>query len=136
MLLRCTNVKGLEAAEGLVAYFETNKQLFWACSLSLCVRFVVPKGTTLGLCRDGLHKFLRPWQEKNIAILFLPHPCPPQCPSTIGEEKQYNPFLRTHCQAVQDAMGLQRQGDEDWDIFRARVLKEVRLRKDVYKANQ
>uniref|UniRef100_A0ABM5F7L6 Probable hydrolase PNKD n=1 Tax=Pogona vitticeps TaxID=103695 RepID=A0ABM5F7L6_9SAUR len=58
------------------------------------------------------------------------------CPSTIGEEKQYNPFLRTHCQAVQDAMGLQRQRDEDWDIFRARVLKAVRLRKDVYKANQ
>ncbi|XP_060629549.2 probable hydrolase PNKD [Anolis sagrei] len=57
------------------------------------------------------------------------------CPSTIGEEKQYNPFLRTHCQAIQDAMGLQRQSGEDWDAFRARVLKEVRLRKDVYKAN-
>ncbi|XP_053125768.1 probable hydrolase PNKD isoform X1 [Hemicordylus capensis] len=57
------------------------------------------------------------------------------CPSTIGEEKQYNPFLRTHCQEVQEAVGLQRQGDEDWDIFRARVLKEVRKRKDVYKAN-
>uniref|UniRef100_A0ACB8G1J2 Uncharacterized protein n=1 Tax=Sphaerodactylus townsendi TaxID=933632 RepID=A0ACB8G1J2_9SAUR len=57
------------------------------------------------------------------------------CPSTISEEKQYNPFLRTHCQEVQEAMGLQRQRDEDWDIFRARVLKEVRRRKDVYKAN-
>ncbi|XP_044293953.1 probable hydrolase PNKD isoform X1 [Varanus komodoensis] len=57
------------------------------------------------------------------------------CPSTIGEEKQYNPFLRTHCQAVQEAVGLQRQRDENWDIFRARVLKEVRLRKDAYKAN-
>ncbi|XP_026563793.1 probable hydrolase PNKD [Pseudonaja textilis] len=57
------------------------------------------------------------------------------CPSTIGEEKQYNPFLRTHCQEIQEAMGLQRQREEDWDNFRARVLKEVRLRKDVYKAN-
>ncbi|XP_032073153.1 probable hydrolase PNKD [Thamnophis elegans] len=57
------------------------------------------------------------------------------CPSTIGEEKQYNPFLRTHCQEIQESMGLQRQRDEDWDTFRARVLKEVRLRKDVYKAN-
>ncbi|KAL7991842.1 hypothetical protein Chor_016098 [Crotalus horridus] len=57
------------------------------------------------------------------------------CPSTIGEEKQYNPFLRTHCQEIQEAMGLQRQRDEDWSTFRARVLKEVRLRKDVYKAN-
>ncbi|XP_007437764.1 probable hydrolase PNKD isoform X1 [Python bivittatus] len=57
------------------------------------------------------------------------------CPSTIGEEKQYNPFLRTHCQEIQEAMGLQPHRGEDSDIFRARVLKEVRLRKDVYKVN-
>ncbi|XP_015276503.1 PREDICTED: probable hydrolase PNKD [Gekko japonicus] len=57
------------------------------------------------------------------------------CPSTISEEKQYNPFLRTHCREVQEAVGLQCQRDENWDIFRARVLKEVRRRKDVFKAN-
>uniref|UniRef100_A0A8C3HHH3 PNKD metallo-beta-lactamase domain containing n=1 Tax=Chrysemys picta bellii TaxID=8478 RepID=A0A8C3HHH3_CHRPI len=57
------------------------------------------------------------------------------CPSTIGEEKEYNPFLRTHCWELHRALGLQRLRGEDWDSFRARVLKEVRHRKDLYKAN-
>ncbi|KAM7152903.1 putative thioesterase PNKD isoform 1-T1 [Macrochelys suwanniensis] len=57
------------------------------------------------------------------------------CPSTIGEEKEYNPFLRTHCRELHRALGLQRLSGEDWDSFRARVLKEVRRRKDLYKAD-
>ncbi|XP_062435437.1 probable hydrolase PNKD isoform X2 [Rhea pennata] len=56
------------------------------------------------------------------------------CPSTIGEEKTYNPFLRTHRRELQEALGLTRRGGEPRDAFRARVLKEVRRRKDLYKA--
>ncbi|XP_075789125.1 putative thioesterase PNKD isoform X2 [Pelodiscus sinensis] len=47
------------------------------------------------------------------------------CPSTIGEEKEYNPFLRTHCRELHRALGLQPLSDEDWESFRARVLKEI-----------
>uniref|UniRef100_A0A8C8SFC7 PNKD metallo-beta-lactamase domain containing n=1 Tax=Pelusios castaneus TaxID=367368 RepID=A0A8C8SFC7_9SAUR len=57
------------------------------------------------------------------------------CPSTIGEEKEYNPFLRTHCRELHRALGMQPLSGEDWASFRARVLKEVRRRKDLYKAN-
>lgn len=61
--------------------------------------------------------------------------CPPQqCPSTLGEEQTYNPFLRTHRPELQAALGLRRGGGEHPDAFRARVLKEVRRRKDLYKA--
>ncbi|XP_042640203.1 probable hydrolase PNKD [Tyto alba] len=56
------------------------------------------------------------------------------CPSTLGEEQTYNPFLRTHRPELQAALGLRRGGGEHPDAFRARVLKEVRRRKDLYKA--
>lgn len=59
---------------------------------------------------------------------------PLQCPSTLGEEQTYNPFLRTHRPELQAALGLRRGGGEHPDAFRARVLKEVRRRKDLYKA--
>lgn len=59
---------------------------------------------------------------------------PPQCPSTLGEEQTYNPFLRTHRPELQEALGLWQGGGEDLDTFRARVLKEVRRRKDLYQA--
>ncbi|OCT61027.1 probable hydrolase PNKD [Xenopus laevis] len=55
------------------------------------------------------------------------------CPSTIGEEKEYNPFLRTHCRDLHQALDLQRGANEDWNHFRARVLEEVRKRKDLFK---
>lgn len=58
----------------------------------------------------------------------------PQCPSTLGEEQTYNPFLRTHRPELQAALGLQQGDGEHPDAFRARVLKEVRRRKDLYKA--
>lgn len=53
-------------------------------------------------------------------------------PSTIGEEKQYNPFLRSHCPQLHLALGIQQFQDEDWIHFRARVLEELRKRKDLY----
>ena len=56
------------------------------------------------------------------------------CPSTLGEERTYNPFLRTHRRELQEALGLQRGSGEHHDAFRARVLREVRRRKDLYKA--
>ncbi|NWX22941.1 PNKD hydrolase, partial [Aegotheles bennettii] len=57
-----------------------------------------------------------------------------QCPSTLGEEQTYNPFLRSHRPELQAALGLRRDGGEHPDAFRARVLKEVRRRKDLYNA--
>ncbi|NXY00144.1 PNKD hydrolase, partial [Centropus bengalensis] len=56
------------------------------------------------------------------------------CPSTLGEEQTYNPFLRTHRPELQAALGMQQGSREDPDAFRARVLKEVRRRKDLFKA--
>ncbi|CAG01852.1 unnamed protein product, partial [Tetraodon nigroviridis] len=53
-------------------------------------------------------------------------------PSTIGEEKQYNPFLRSHSAELHLALGLQQFQDEDWTQFRSRVLEELRKRKDIY----
>ncbi|XP_067113254.1 probable hydrolase PNKD isoform X1 [Osmerus mordax] len=57
-------------------------------------------------------------------------------PSTIGEEKEYNPFLRIHSVALHQALGLQQYQDEDWNQFRARVLGELRRLKDVYKGKK
>ncbi|KYO29644.1 ciliogenesis-associated TTC17-interacting protein isoform A [Alligator mississippiensis] len=48
------------------------------------------------------------------------------CPSTLGEECAYNPFLRTQSPEVQAALGLRRRGSEDSTAFRARVLGELR----------
>ncbi|XP_030344347.1 probable hydrolase PNKD isoform X4 [Strigops habroptila] len=56
------------------------------------------------------------------------------CPSTLGEEQTYNPFLRTHRPELHAVLGLQQGAGEHPDAFRARVLKEVRRRKDLYKA--
>ncbi|XP_028662327.1 probable hydrolase PNKD [Erpetoichthys calabaricus] len=56
------------------------------------------------------------------------------CPSTIREEKAYNPFMRSHSSDLHQALGLRRELEEDWNHFRARVLEEVRRRKDVYKS--
>ncbi|NXK80437.1 PNKD hydrolase, partial [Amazona guildingii] len=56
------------------------------------------------------------------------------CPSTLGEEQTYNPFLRTHQPELHAALGLRQGVGEHPNAFRARVLKEVRRRKDLYKA--
>ncbi|XP_078060832.1 putative hydrolase PNKD isoform X4 [Mustelus asterias] len=47
------------------------------------------------------------------------------CPSTIGEEKEYNPFLRTHSSDLHDALEIERDLDEDLTSFRSRVLEEI-----------
>lgn len=57
-------------------------------------------------------------------------------PSSIGEEKQYNPFLRIHSPDLHRALGVQQNQDEDWTQFRARVLEELRRLKDVYKSRK
>ncbi|KAG9340803.1 hypothetical protein AGOR_G00071380 [Albula goreensis] len=54
-------------------------------------------------------------------------------PSTIKEEKEYNPFLRSHSPELHRALSLQQDPSEDWTLFRARVLGELRRRKDIYK---
>ncbi|XP_068615096.1 probable hydrolase PNKD [Brachionichthys hirsutus] len=54
------------------------------------------------------------------------------CPSTIGEEKLYNPFLRSHSAELHLFLGIQQYQDEDWTQFRARVLEELRKRKDLF----
>uniref|UniRef100_A0A7N4PG36 PNKD metallo-beta-lactamase domain containing n=1 Tax=Sarcophilus harrisii TaxID=9305 RepID=A0A7N4PG36_SARHA len=55
------------------------------------------------------------------------------CPSTIGEEKTYNPFLRTHCLALQEALGPLPGPGGDAGPSRARLLEELRRRKDQHK---
>ncbi|XP_043853621.1 probable hydrolase PNKD [Dromiciops gliroides] len=55
------------------------------------------------------------------------------CPSTIGEEKTYNPFLRTHCLALQEALGPLPGPGGDAAPSRARLLEELRRRKDQHK---
>ncbi|XP_078408795.1 putative hydrolase PNKD isoform X1 [Cetorhinus maximus] len=47
------------------------------------------------------------------------------CPSTIGEEKEYNPFLRTHSSDLHDALAIERKLNEDLTSFRSRVLEEI-----------
>ncbi|XP_069792085.1 probable hydrolase PNKD isoform X2 [Narcine bancroftii] len=54
------------------------------------------------------------------------------CPSTIGEEKEYNPFLRTHSSNLHGALGIEQEPSEDLTLFRSRVLEEVRKRKDIF----
>ncbi|XP_041366148.1 probable hydrolase PNKD [Gigantopelta aegis] len=62
----------------------------------------------------------------------------PTCPSTIGEEKKYNPFLRTGQESLLHAIGLC-EGDnfehstEPGFEIRAQALAEVRSRKDLFK---
>jgi len=56
-------------------------------------------------------------------------------PSTIGEEKTFNPFLRTDQPSIIQAVGLDKEKDStaDRDALRAKVLAEVRTRKDHFR---
>lgn len=79
-----------------------------------------------GSCRKGdVYTLILSWATFWRELYF-------QSPSTIGEEKQYNPFLRSHSAELHLALGLQQFQDEDWTQFRARVLEELRKRKDLY----
>lgn len=58
-----------------------------------------------------------------------------QCPSTLLEEKQYNPFIRTAEESIVRALGLVSDDSfkEPSDQQRACILEEIRERKDQFK---
>uniref|UniRef100_A0A8C2VLV4 Probable thioesterase PNKD n=1 Tax=Chinchilla lanigera TaxID=34839 RepID=A0A8C2VLV4_CHILA len=56
------------------------------------------------------------------------------CPSTLGEERTYNPFLRTHCLALQEALGPGPGPTGDDGCSRAQLLEELRRLKDMHKS--
>ena len=57
-----------------------------------------------------------------------------QCPSTIGAEKLYNPFLRTDDKALQVALQINPSSRfKSANQLRTFVLAECRARKDVFK---
>lgn len=58
----------------------------------------------------------------------------PQCPSTLGEERSYNPFLRTHCLELQEAVGPGPGPSEDAGCSRAELLEKLRRLKDLHKS--
>lgn len=61
-------------------------------------------------------------------------PLLPQCPSTLGEERSYNPFLRTHCLVLQEALGPGLGPSEDDGYSRAQLLEKLRRLKDLHKS--
>lgn len=58
----------------------------------------------------------------------------PQCPSTLGEERSYNPFLRTHCLVLQEALGPGPGPTGDDGYSRAELLEKLRRLKDLHKS--
>ena len=68
--------------------------------------------------------------EKNLSIHFDCF----QSPSTIGEEKQYNPFLRSHDQTLQNLLGVDpEQPDTPRNTRRQVTLAKCRAAKDKFK---
>lgn len=58
------------------------------------------------------------------------------CPSTIEEERSYNPFLRTSERSVIEAVSVGSEIEDGVsDETRAKILKEIRTMKDNYKYN-
>lgn len=115
-------------------------------SLGAAPTTTTPQGVPLAgtlhpntLLRSGCHRGRGYWGHSQLpargaASSRGAEQLPPQCPSTLGEEQTYNPFLRTHRPELQEALRLWQDRGEDLDAFRARVLKEVRRRKDLYQA--
>uniref|UniRef100_A0A8C0TNS4 Probable thioesterase PNKD n=2 Tax=Canis lupus familiaris TaxID=9615 RepID=A0A8C0TNS4_CANLF len=56
------------------------------------------------------------------------------CPSTLGEERSYNPFLRTHCLVLQEALGPGPGPTGDDGYSRAQLLEKLRQLKDLHKS--
>ena len=55
-----------------------------------------------------------------------------QIPSTVGDEKTYNPFLRTDNQAIMEAVGVKTKEGEDLTSAREKVLADLRACKDKF----
>ncbi|XP_078311682.1 putative thioesterase PNKD [Crassostrea virginica] len=77
---------------------------------------------------DARKKFewVKSQREKNLCT----------CPSTIEEEIRYNPFLRTSEPDIIQAVSTRGQlvfNSEITDETRAKILREIRYRKDTYK---
>ncbi|XP_071941057.1 probable hydrolase PNKD [Antedon mediterranea] len=54
-------------------------------------------------------------------------------PSTLKEEMEYNPFLRTHTESILEIVGLKIDDEcKDKEAIRAKALEELRTRKDKY----
>ncbi|XP_072029535.1 probable hydrolase PNKD [Amphiura filiformis] len=53
-------------------------------------------------------------------------------PSTVAEEKTYNPFLRTDSDAIMEAVGIKTKEGEDQMAARSRAFAELRACKDKY----
>ncbi|XP_072817745.1 ciliogenesis-associated TTC17-interacting protein isoform X3 [Vicugna pacos] len=58
------------------------------------------------------------------------------CPSTLGEERAYNPFLRTHCLVLQEALGPSPGPTGDNGYSRAQLLEKLRQLKDLHKSSK
>ena len=58
-----------------------------------------------------------------------------QCPSTIEEERAYNPFMRTSEESILRSVGIVGEGEfqQPSNEIRARALLEIRERKDQFK---
>ncbi len=56
-----------------------------------------------------------------------------QCPSTLAEEKTYNPFLRTNEDSLLKAMAVEKPKGPPSTELRAQTLSEIRARKDKFK---
>lgn len=86
------------------------------------------RGCGGGLPRWGLFSRLSPSNP------LIPVPLVPQCPSTLGEERSYNPFLRTHCLVLQEALGPGPGPTGDDGYSRAQLLEKLRQLKDLHKS--
>ncbi len=56
-----------------------------------------------------------------------------QCPSTLDEEKSYNPFLRVHLPGVLQSLEIENSENLEYNQLRTRALAECRRRKDQFK---
>ncbi|CAH1788709.1 unnamed protein product [Owenia fusiformis] len=55
------------------------------------------------------------------------------CPSTIGEERRYNVFLRTGESSIWETLGLDNDTESERDTIRVKALSLLRQRKDKFK---
>ncbi|CAI9741681.1 Hypothetical predicted protein [Octopus vulgaris] len=58
----------------------------------------------------------------------------PTCPSSLREEKLYNPFLRLSDKVILESLKMEQNEDDENNShsFQVRVLNEMRERKEIY----